>query len=248
MAPEPRRVVQLAAVHQLVHEDVLAHERRRLHQPPVERDRAAARARPPPRLLVAHADPGDGDAVALRPAPATRRAGRGGARRRSQRSTSGRRSSPGIGAPTVAARSARRRVGLVDGQTRRGSPSTSTASPARQRDRATSARPDALLARDPRRLRLDERARLALAAPPRQRHAQRAVVAGRAGCNGACRGAGRNVTVSPAPGAAERAVARDSGRASWRIGVSGRRFRSSRPRSIWALTPGLRATRLPFEM
>ena len=85
-APESRRVVQLAAVHQLVQQHVLAHEGRGLHQAPVERDGAAARARPPPRLLVAKST--RVTAISCRVGQGHQLAGQvAAARARSQRST-----------------------------------------------------------------------------------------------------------------------------------------------------------------
>ena len=49
-------------MHQLVVDDVIPHKVGRLHQPPVERDRAAGRARTPARALVADGDVADFDA------------------------------------------------------------------------------------------------------------------------------------------------------------------------------------------
>ena len=64
--PESHRVIRLAHVHQLVQQYVLADGRRHLDQTEVERDVAAARARPPPRSLVPHGDPADRDPVLCR--------------------------------------------------------------------------------------------------------------------------------------------------------------------------------------
>ena len=54
--PEPARVVRLAQVAELVHDDVVEHVERREHEAPVERERAARRARAPARALVADLD------------------------------------------------------------------------------------------------------------------------------------------------------------------------------------------------
>ena len=67
-----RRVVRLAQVAELVHDDVVEHLERREHEPPVERQRAARGAGAPARALVA-----DLDAVVRRrraPPPRPRRA------------------------------------------------------------------------------------------------------------------------------------------------------------------------------
>src|SRR5260370_10345925 len=55
--PEAARVVRLAQMAELVHDDVVEHVERREHAPPVEREPAARRARPPARTLVADLDP-----------------------------------------------------------------------------------------------------------------------------------------------------------------------------------------------
>ena len=54
LAPESRRMVHLPEMHQFVENDVIAHERRRLDEPPVERDRSAPGTRTPARALIAH--------------------------------------------------------------------------------------------------------------------------------------------------------------------------------------------------
>src|SRR5262249_13185044 len=50
--PEPRRVIRLAKVAELVDDDVVEHLERREREAPVERQRAARRARSPARALV----------------------------------------------------------------------------------------------------------------------------------------------------------------------------------------------------
>src|SRR5437870_13588086 len=52
--PKPARMIHFLEMRQLVKGDVIAHEGWGLHQAPVERDRAAARAGPPARPLVAY--------------------------------------------------------------------------------------------------------------------------------------------------------------------------------------------------
>src|SRR5262245_61998728 len=52
LSPEPPRVVRLPDVHQLVKDDVVAHFRGHLNQPPVERDDPLRRASAPARSLI----------------------------------------------------------------------------------------------------------------------------------------------------------------------------------------------------
>ena len=56
-APEPRAVILLPQVHQLVDEHVLGDRRRHLDEPEVQRDRPCARARAPARSLIPDRDP-----------------------------------------------------------------------------------------------------------------------------------------------------------------------------------------------
>src|SRR5215216_6377507 len=49
--PEPRRMIRDAQVAELVHDHVVEHVKRRQHEPPVEREGAACRARAPERAL-----------------------------------------------------------------------------------------------------------------------------------------------------------------------------------------------------
>jgi hypothetical protein len=61
--PEARPVILLAQVHQLVNQDVVAHEGRHLNQPEVEGDGARARAGPPARALCPDGDTRELEAV-----------------------------------------------------------------------------------------------------------------------------------------------------------------------------------------
>ena len=66
LPPEARRVVHLPEMHQFMEDDVIAHARRRLDQPPIERNRAAAGTRAPPGALIAHGHAPDGQLMARR--------------------------------------------------------------------------------------------------------------------------------------------------------------------------------------
>src|SRR5512132_2538424 len=55
--PEPPRMVRNAQVAEFVHDHVVEHFARRQHEPPVEREGAACRARAPKRPLAADPDP-----------------------------------------------------------------------------------------------------------------------------------------------------------------------------------------------
>lgn len=63
LIPEPRRVVHLPHVHQLMQDQVVAHEVRGLDDPPVERDGPASRAGAPAGSLVTHAHATHGQPV-----------------------------------------------------------------------------------------------------------------------------------------------------------------------------------------
>ena len=60
-APEAGGVVHFVEVHQLVDDDVVAHEGRGLDEAPVERDRGASGAGAPARALVADGHAGDAE-------------------------------------------------------------------------------------------------------------------------------------------------------------------------------------------
>ncbi len=70
--PEPRRVVHLLKVRNLVGGEVVEHERRRQDQPPRERENARGRAGAPAACLIAHADAPEVDAHAVRITPRRR--------------------------------------------------------------------------------------------------------------------------------------------------------------------------------
>ena len=56
--PEPAGVVALGEVRQFVQQHVVAHQGRRLDEPPVERDAARARPPSPPAPLIPNRDTG----------------------------------------------------------------------------------------------------------------------------------------------------------------------------------------------
>ena len=82
--PEAPRVVRLAQVAELVHDDVVEHLERGEHEPPVERERPGRGARPPARALVADRDARHLDARARAP-PRRRACGRARAPRAAPR-------------------------------------------------------------------------------------------------------------------------------------------------------------------
>ena len=55
--PEPPRMVRDLEVTELMHDHIVEYLERRQHKPPVERERAARRARAPERPLTANEDP-----------------------------------------------------------------------------------------------------------------------------------------------------------------------------------------------
>ena len=85
--PERRRMIHAPQVHQLVDQHVVADRLRHLHQPPVQADVTAARARSPAPALIADADARDGQAVLRRQAPAGARGSSRFARSRRARSS-----------------------------------------------------------------------------------------------------------------------------------------------------------------
>jgi hypothetical protein len=66
LAPEALRVIENAEMAELVDDDVVEDLERGEHQPPVERDRTARRARAPKRALIADSQPRVPDAEAGR--------------------------------------------------------------------------------------------------------------------------------------------------------------------------------------
>ena len=68
LAPEAAGVVRVFEVREFVQDDVVGHDGRHLHQPPIEGDGRARRAGTPPRSLIPH-----GDARRFQPVKATER-------------------------------------------------------------------------------------------------------------------------------------------------------------------------------
>ena len=75
-APETARVVGMTDVHQLVKDHVVADAGGHLHQPPVQRDHAARRARAPAGSLIPHGNAGHGRGRPASRAPGSARAAR----------------------------------------------------------------------------------------------------------------------------------------------------------------------------
>src|SRR5438105_7936007 len=63
LTPETPRVIRLTKMHQFVQQDVIRNVTRHLHEPPVQGDDAARRARAPSRSLIANADTRDFQAM-----------------------------------------------------------------------------------------------------------------------------------------------------------------------------------------
>lgn len=64
--PEPARMILFLQVHQLMQDDVIAHRRRHLNQPIVQRDSSCSRARSPTRALIADREPQNDELMFIR--------------------------------------------------------------------------------------------------------------------------------------------------------------------------------------